>query len=222
MRRNLPAQPTRARRRRGTAGTVRRDAHAVHGLRALADEVPAPHVDRIEARALGELVELALEREARLHRAVTALRAARGLVREEPRRVEAIRRQRVRRGEQLAGVVRGHEAERAVRAAVELHERVGAGDHAVGVHAGAVAQAHRMAAAVRVEHFLARVDDLHRAARDHGQLRGPRTRARTARSFRRSRRPRRAGSRARAASAGSAPSRGRGAGSARPGCSTTP
>jgi hypothetical protein len=76
---------------------VRGDTHAVDGARVLTDEVAAPHLDRVHADPLGELVELALEREARLHRAVASLGTAARLVREHARRVEAIGGHRVRR-----------------------------------------------------------------------------------------------------------------------------
>jgi hypothetical protein len=81
---------------------VRRDAQLVDGARALADEVAAAELDGVDAEPLGDLVELHLEREARLHAAVAALRAARRLVRVDARRVEAVRLERVRRREQLA------------------------------------------------------------------------------------------------------------------------
>jgi hypothetical protein len=41
---------------------VRGDAHLVHGARVLAQQVPAPHLDRVHADRLGQLVDLALER----------------------------------------------------------------------------------------------------------------------------------------------------------------
>src|SRR5690606_41394409 len=69
----------------------------------------------------GDLVELDLEREARLHAAVPALRAACRLVRVHARRIEAVRAERVRGGEQLARVVRGDQAERRDRKSTRLN-----------------------------------------------------------------------------------------------------
>src|SRR5690606_12361020 len=65
------------------------------GVRA--EEVAAPELDRVEADGLGELVELDLEGEARLHGPVSALRPARGFIGVNPRGVEAITPENVRR-----------------------------------------------------------------------------------------------------------------------------
>jgi hypothetical protein len=102
---------------------------------------------------------------------VAALRPARRLVRVDARRVEAVRVERVRRGEQLAGVVRGDQAERRVGAAVDQDLAVDGADAAVARRAETVAHLHRVAAAVRVEDLLARVQDLDGPAALHRQLR---------------------------------------------------
>ncbi len=93
-------------------------------LRVLAQEVAPAQLDRIEAELLGELVELHLEREARLHPAVAALGSAGRLVGEHARRVEAVGGEVVRPGQELARVVRGDQAEGRVRAAVDQDLRV--------------------------------------------------------------------------------------------------
>ena len=59
------------------------DALAVDRLRVLAVEVLAADLDGVDAELLRHLVELALEGEARLHRAVAPLRTARRLVGED-------------------------------------------------------------------------------------------------------------------------------------------
>src|SRR5690606_20775802 len=74
---------------------VRRDAQLVDRARAAAQEVSPPQLDRVHADRFRELVELDLEREARLHRPVAALGAARRLVRVHARRIEAVRLERV-------------------------------------------------------------------------------------------------------------------------------
>src|SRR5439155_6435561 len=62
-----------------------RDGH-VTGVQTCAlpiYQIAAAQLDRIEPHDLGQLVDLALEGESRLHRAVSALGAAAGLVREQ-------------------------------------------------------------------------------------------------------------------------------------------
>ncbi len=139
------------------------------GVRALV--VLAADLDGIHAELLGDLVELDLEGEARLYRSVTALRPARRLVREDPRRVEAVGRKVVGSREQLAGVVGRHQAVGAVRAAVDDDARVHARQPPVPGRAALVAHLHRVPAAVRVEDLLARPQHLHRAPRQHRELR---------------------------------------------------
>ena len=136
----------------------------------LADEVLAAQLDRVHADGFGELVELDLERETRLHAAMAALGAARGLVGVDARRIEAVRAERVRRGEQLARVVRGHETERRVRAAVQQQPAIHCFDPAVLRAAELVVHLHGVAAAVRIEDFFARVEQLDGLAGLHAQL----------------------------------------------------
>src|SRR5438445_55416 len=73
----------------------------------------------IEIEVFGDLVDLALEAVARLCRAVPALRTARRLVRIDADAVELIRRDAVRDRQKRAGVVRGRDPVRRVRAAVQ-------------------------------------------------------------------------------------------------------
>src|SRR5690606_25864251 len=112
---------------------------------------------------------LHLERKAGLHAAMATLRSARRLVRVDARRVEAIGVERVRRRQQLTGVVRRHEAEGRVRPAVGQDPAIDRADATIARCAGAVLHLPRMTAAVRVEHFLTRVQDLHGAAALAGQ-----------------------------------------------------
>ena len=94
------------------------------------------------------MFELHLEAEARLHAAVPALRAARGLVRVDARRVEAVAAEVVRRGQELPRVVRGHQPERRVGAAVQQVLIVDREDLPVPRGAQLRAHFHRVAAAV--------------------------------------------------------------------------
>src|SRR5207247_1088822 len=90
----------------------------------LTDEVAAPELDRIELQLARDLVELNLERKARLNAPVTALRPAARLVRVHARRIERVGREIVRPGEELARVVGGDEAGRRVRTAVDQDPRL--------------------------------------------------------------------------------------------------
>ena len=102
---------------------------------------------------------------------MAALGAAGRLVREDPGRVVAVRRELVGAGEELPGVVRRDEAERAVGAAVDEDARVHALHAALPVGGRPVGHLHRVAAPVRVEDLLAGPEHLHRAPRQGGQLR---------------------------------------------------
>src|SRR5690606_38721517 len=68
----------------------RADAQEVGGQRVARREVVEPQLRRVEAEVAGDLVELHLEREARLRRAVAALGPARRLVGEEARAAEVV------------------------------------------------------------------------------------------------------------------------------------
>ncbi len=132
-------------------------------------EVPAPQFDRIHLQFGRHLVERDLEREARLHGAVTAFRPARRLVRVHPCRIEPVGLQLVWSREELTAVVGGHESERGVRPAIQ---------QAAGVHRhqlplvrspDSVPHAHRVPATVRVEQLLSRVQQFHRASGPQSQ-----------------------------------------------------
>ena len=137
----------------------------------LVDDAP-PQVGGIEAELLGGLVELALQREARLGRAVAALGAAGRLVGEDARPLELVDRHLVGDGVDDAGVEgRGHPVG-AVGAAVEPGLDVAAGDVALPGEPGLEPHQHRMPAAVDVEHLLAGEGDLHGPPGDLGELAG--------------------------------------------------
>src|SRR5882762_2101982 len=74
---------------------------------------------RVDGELLGDLVEMHLEREPRLRRAVPALGPARRLVGEGARALEVVARDIVGDGLKRARVVRARDAVRAVRAAIE-------------------------------------------------------------------------------------------------------
>src|SRR5690606_37480129 len=74
------------------------DPLTVDGLDVLALEVAAADLDRSELQLLRDLIELHLEGEARLHRAVAALRSARRLVGEDAGRIEAVAAEVIRAG----------------------------------------------------------------------------------------------------------------------------
>ena len=148
---------------------VRGDAQLVDRARVAAHEVDAPELDGVLPQPLGQLVQLHLEGEARLHRAVAAFGAARGLVGVHARGIEPVRGHGVGRGEQLAGVIRGHQPEGRVGASVQHDLRVHRLQPALFVGARPVLHVEGMSPAVGVEHLLAGVQDLDRAPRHHGQ-----------------------------------------------------
>src|SRR5262249_19883942 len=101
------------------AESDRRHRQMIRRLRKRLDENAAAPVRRVEPEMLGRLVELHLQREARLWRAVAALGAARRLVGEDPRALELVDRHLVRDRVDDAGVEGRGDAVGAVRAAVE-------------------------------------------------------------------------------------------------------
>ncbi len=149
----------------------RADAQPVGGDGAGLGEHAAAQVGGVDAQVAGDLVELDLEAEARLRRAVAPLRPAGGLVGEDPHSFEAVGRQLVGHRLQGAGVVGRGDAVAAVGAAVERRLQVLRGDRAVAPHAGAQPHQHRVAAAVAVEDLLAAERHLHRAAEAQRHLR---------------------------------------------------
>ena len=146
-----------------------RDAQVVHGAAVRRLQHPQPVLDRVEAELRRDLVELALERVPRLCGAVTALRAARRLVRVHAHAVELVGGDPVGHRHERAGVVGGRDAVRGVGAAVEVALEMHRGDLAVLLHPGAQVHLHRMAAAMRVKDLLAVERELHRPFRAHGE-----------------------------------------------------
>ena len=193
--------------------TVRADSQLVDGGRVLADVVATAKLDGIEPELDGRLVELNLDREAWLHRAVPPLGATGRLVRVRAGTVKPIGRELVGRAQELPRVVGRHQPKTRVGAAVQDGPRPHTGDLPLLGEAGRVFHLHRMATTVGVEHLLAGVETLHRAPGDHGPAWRRKTRGRRARTCRR--RHHRAGveSRESGAAACRAPWRARGAGS---------
>ena len=200
---------------------VAADLEPARGERiGLGDHVEA-QIGRIQLELFGDLVQLDFLAEARLRRAVAALGTAGRLVREHPAGIELEARQLVGERRQHAGVEGARRTVGAIGAAVEQGLQVHAGELAVLGHAGAEFHQHRMAAAVQVEHFLARQADFHRPARASAPLWTPRIRDPPDRTCRRSRRRCRRRSRGCARPTSAARARAADAGSADPACSTT-
>ena len=107
----------------------------VDRLDLLADEVAAAHLDGIDPHLLRRFIQRDLEGEARLHRAVAALGPAGRLVGIHSITIESISSKSIRAGEQLSGVVRGHQPEGRVRAAVDEDLVVHRRDAAVPIEA---------------------------------------------------------------------------------------
>ncbi len=128
------------------------------------DRILLSHLGGIELQGLGNLVQLALDSETRLHRSVPALGAAGRLVGEDSATLEAIPGDFIGKGVERAGVVGGGDAVGAVGAAVERRAKLHGSDGAVLLHAGADPHLHRVPAAVAVKDLFAAETDEHRAA----------------------------------------------------------
>ena len=149
----------------------RADAQVVRGQRVRGLQVLAPDRGRVETEVARDAVELRLEGEPRLRRAVAALGPARRLVREDARALELVRRDAVRDRLQRSRVVGRGDPVRAVAAAVERRLEVERGDRAVLLHAGPHPHQGRVTAPVAVEDLLARQADLDGPARDAREVR---------------------------------------------------
>src|SRR5919201_4217649 len=125
-----------------------RDPQPVDGSRVRLRKISPPELDRVEPELFGDLVEVDLESESRLRRAMATLRSARRLVREQPNPLETVARNRVGRGLQCTRVVGRRDAIAAVATAVqealELHGR----DPAIPTEAGFHLHLHRVPATV--------------------------------------------------------------------------
>src|ERR1051325_1775439 len=129
------------------------DAQPVGGERVGRDQMPEPELGGIEPELLGDLVELDLEREPRLRRAVATLGSARWFVREGACALKLVPWHLVRDGLQCARVIRARNAVGPVAAAVEQRSEVHAGDGAVLLHSRLHPHQRRVTPAVAVEHF---------------------------------------------------------------------
>ncbi len=125
---------------------------------------PQAQVGGVDAEIDSDLVELHLEAEAGLRRAVPALGPAGGLVGEGADRLELVVGEPVGDGLERAGVVGRGDAVAAEGAAVEGGLERLRGERAVVLDTGLHPHRHRVAAAVAVEDLLAGERDLRRAA----------------------------------------------------------
>src|SRR6185369_15638166 len=97
----------------------RADLQPVGRERSGRHEVVLSNLHRVDADGFGDLVDLNLEAESRLRRAVAAFRSARGFVGEAAHRVELVTIDVVGDGLQRARVEGRRDAVAAVRAAVD-------------------------------------------------------------------------------------------------------
>src|SRR4029453_9964779 len=138
----------------------RRDRQGVGGLGERRGGDPPPEPGRIEAELLGGLIDLALEREAGLGRAVAALGPARRLVGEDARPLELVDRNLVGHRVDTARVERRGDAVRAVGASVEPRAEMATGDVTALRESRLDPHQHGGAAAGGVEDLLAGPGDL--------------------------------------------------------------
>ena len=130
-----------------------------------------PQLRRIHPQLLGDLVEVHLEREPRLRRAVAPLRTTRWLVRERSCALKLVTWNVIGDGLQRPRVVRARDAVGAVPTAVQQRLEVHRRDRPVPFHAGFHPHERRMAPAVTVKDLLAGEGDLHRPPREDRELR---------------------------------------------------
>ena len=149
-----------------------RDRQMVRRLGERIGDDPPPHLGGVEPELLGRLVELTLEREAGLRRAVPALGSTRRLVGEDARGLELVHGDLVGDRIDHARVEGGRDAVGAVRAAVEPRPEVTAGDVTLSREAGLDPHENGMPAAVRIEDLFAGQRDLHRPSRQFRELAG--------------------------------------------------
>src|SRR5438552_16376688 len=126
---------------------------------------------RIHAELLGDLVEVDLEREARLGSPVPPFRPARRFVRERPSTLEPVPWNVIGDGLQRPRVVRARDPVGPVAAAVEQRLEMHAGDGAVLLESCLHPHQRGMAPAVAFAHLFAREGDFYGSSRYHGQLR---------------------------------------------------
>ncbi len=127
---------------------------------------------RIYAELLGDLVEVDLEREARLRRPVAPFRSTRRLVRKSSSALKLVTGNVISDGLQRSRVVRARDAVGPVAAAVEQRLEVHAGNGAVLFHPRLHPHEGGVAPAVAIEDLFAREGDFHRPPGDHRELGG--------------------------------------------------
>src|SRR6185295_20009875 len=147
------------------------DAKIVRRERIRKCKMPTANFDGVNPKLFGELVELDFEREARLWRAVSPLRAARRFIREDSKPLEFVTRHIVGDCLKRACVERARNAIAAIRSAIKQRAKVHCSNRAVTLHAGLHPHQNRMATAMAVEDFFARQSDFDRAARDDRKFR---------------------------------------------------
>src|SRR3990172_8906710 len=137
----------------------------------LGGDAPA-HLGGVKTELLGGLIDLALEREAGLWRAVATLGTAWRLVGEDARALKLVDRDLVGDRIDHTGVEGRSHAVRAIGSAIKPGLEVTAGDIAILRKAGFDPHEHGVAAAVDVKDFLSGERDLHRAPGELGELAG--------------------------------------------------
>ena len=140
---------------------------AVHGHAVGLHQLLQAQIDGIDAELLGNFIELDLHREARLRRAMAALRSAGGLVRKNAHPFELISRHFVSNRLQRAGVINRGQTVAAIAAAVEISFILHRLNRAVALHAGFGPHFDRMSAAMDVKRFFPRERDFDWPSGDH-------------------------------------------------------
>ena len=140
------------------------DHLARRGALAVADQVPAPELHRVESQRPGDHVHVPLASEERLRGAEPAERAERHRVREHGAPPDPHVLARIRSGGMDEPARQHHGRERPVRAAVEQHLDILGEETPVRGEPSSVADLGRMAFRGRGHVLRAVVDQLHRAA----------------------------------------------------------
>src|SRR5207248_10541916 len=134
------------------------------------DEVPSLQLHGVDVQVAGDLLQVQLQGEPRLRRAVAALGAAWRLVGEDPAALEAIGGDVVGDGLQRACIEGRGDTVRTVGSAVQRAPEVHRDDAAVARDARAHPHQYRVPAAMGVEHLLAGQRALDGPAGEHREL----------------------------------------------------
>ena len=145
--------------------TIALDPQPIHRNTRRLQQIALPDLRRIHPNLCCQLIQLRFEGKSHVHRSMPSHRPTRRLIGQHPVSVILNVGNVIQRPEQRPRVQNGHHAVRAVRSAILYHASLHGSDAPILLHSSLQIDDGARPPAMRPEHLLARIGDLHRSLR---------------------------------------------------------